>query len=276
VFVKDRSGYWHDPECWNKVVGLPKGKNVTPGTQVTGKVIIVRTVEWSVTATATENGAAVATAAVACEANGSSASATSSSRSEYSAAASATASGSTREEATQNARNAAAAKALQMNLKSTVEGMAKVKAEGQAVAAAAAEAHCTGQPPASYVCPPGTTWNDDNGNGTVEPAECKHPGTIDMMEDVNDVVYGNSRTIRVTGTIPDGQAATLKSYAGIGTIAPSDQVKQVSGSFDILIRYTAPTEGTSDTVTVKLYSPQGVLWDQKSDSFGLGRPVTPQ
>lgn len=117
---------------------------------------------------------------------------------------------------------------------------------------------------------------DKSSSFTITAEACPViPGTIDMMENVNDVVWGNTRTIRVTGTVPGGQTATLKSYADIGSIAPSDQSMTVTGDFDVLVHYTAPTEGSSDTVTVKLFSSGGVKWDEKSDSFALGRPATP-
>jgi hypothetical protein len=99
------------------------------------------------------------------------------------------------------------------------------------------------------------------------------PCGIDTVEQPNDVLWGNTRTIKVTGTCPTGVQATLKSSAIIGSIASADQSVAVSGSFTVLVHYTAPTEGTSDTYTAKLYSSTNHLDDQKSVTFGLTQPT---
>jgi hypothetical protein len=99
------------------------------------------------------------------------------------------------------------------------------------------------------------------------------PGSIVSIEQPNDVLYGNTRTIKVTGTVPAGQPnETLKSSAIIGSIASADQSVSVSGDFTVYVHYTAPTEGSSDTVTVKLFSSTGHLDDQGSVTFALTKP----
>lgn len=109
---------------------------------------------------------------------------------------------------------------------------------------------------------------------TVTVNECQvTPGSIVSVEQPNDVLYGNTRTIKVTGVVPSGQVETLKSFANIGSIASADQSITVSGDFTVYVHYTAPTEGSSDTFTVKLFSSSGHLDDQKSVTFGLTAPV---
>jgi hypothetical protein len=99
------------------------------------------------------------------------------------------------------------------------------------------------------------------------------PGSIVSIEQPNDVLYGNTRTIKVTGTVPAGQPnETLKSTCNIGSIATADQSVSVSGDFTVQLHYTAPTEGTSDTCTVKLFSSTGHLDDQGSVTFALTKP----
>lgn len=140
---------------------------------------------------------------------------------------------------------------VETSVKSNTSVEGKIMVSGEANAEGNAEASCTN------TTPPTPT------------------GEIGSLQNINDVTWGNVITIRVTGTVPDGETATLKSSADIGTIADSDASISVTGNFDVKLHYTAPTEGSSDTVTVKLYSAKGVKWDEKSDSFALGRPTTP-
>lgn len=111
---------------------------------------------------------------------------------------------------------------------------------------------------------------------TVE--ECVlQPGSIVEVEDVNDVLYGNTRTWRIRGVVPDGQTATLRVSAQIGTVRESDKTIALgAGAFDVTVVYTAPTEGSSDTLTARLFGSDGVKDDEKSDTFQLRpNPVDP-
>lgn len=112
---------------------------------------------------------------------------------------------------------------------------------------------------------------------TCSENEQENPGSIVEVEDVNDVLYGNTRTWRIQGIVPEGQTATLRVSARIGTVRESDKVITLgSGPFDIAVQYTAPTEGTSDTLTAALFGSDGVKDDEKSDTFELrSNPVDP-
>jgi hypothetical protein len=112
---------------------------------------------------------------------------------------------------------------------------------------------------------------------TVTVEECPiQPGSITNIEQPNDVLVNNTRTIRVRGVVPAGQTATLKMSAVTGTIKASDEVISVTGSFDKLVHYTASSEAGSDTVTADLFSSTGVKDDTKSVSFEIRpAPVDP-
>jgi hypothetical protein len=129
-----------------------------------------------------------------------------------------------------------------------VELEAKVNANAKADASAAAEAkitlQCSNNPPT------------------------RQAGSI-SIDQVNDVLYGNSRTITVRGMVPSGQT-TLICDAGIGSLPSGEHSQSVNaGSFPLSLHYTAPTEGTQDTVTCSLYGSD----DGKSVTFGLRAPV---
>jgi hypothetical protein len=105
---------------------------------------------------------------------------------------------------------------------------------------------------------------------TQKPPSC----SLDTVEQPNDVLWGNTRTIKVTGTCPTGAQGTLKSSANIGSVASADQSVTVSGDFTVYVHYTAPTEGTSDTFTAKLFDSSNNFIGQKSVTFGLTQPTT--
>jgi len=142
----------------------------------------------------------------------------------------------------------------QLGGKSVVQVRAEVRASAftKATSEASAKATCSDTP-------------QDNSGSIVE------------VEDVNDVLYGNSRTWRIRGIVPEGQKATLRVSARIGALPESDKVIPLSaGPFDISVHYTAPTEGSSDTLTAKLFGSDGVKDDEKSDTFELRpNPVDP-
>jgi len=146
-------------------------------------------------------------------------------------------------------------------IRGTLVGRLKLSIEGNAMAM------CDVAPP-----PPPTDECPDIPGDQPPGTDCEPDSSIVSVEQPNDVLWGNTRTIRVTGVVPAGQTATLKSSAGIGSIATSDRSMTVSGDFDVLVHYTAPTEGTSDTFTVKLYSQSGHLDDEASVTFGLTAP----
>ena len=113
-------------------------------------------------------------------------------------------------------------------------------------------------------------------------ADCE-PGSIVSLEQPNDVVWCNARTIEVRGRVPDGQVGVLQITAQIGTVSfnplscgANDQVavkkQNVTGEFAVKFWYLAPTEGASDTVKVYLFSKGGVKEDEASVSFGLTKP----
>ncbi|HEY0965313.1 MAG TPA: hypothetical protein VGE13_02430 [Candidatus Saccharimonadales bacterium] len=115
---------------------------------------------------------------------------------------------------------------------------------------------------------------------TVTVENCPElPSSFTEVEQPNDVLVNNSRTIRVRGTVPSGQTATLKATSIYGTIASGDKSQVVTGSFDILIHYTAPSEvpaSKSDTVTVQLFSQSGKKDDEKAVTFEIRpAPVDP-
>jgi|GEM_PF-4584423 hypothetical protein len=113
---------------------------------------------------------------------------------------------------------------------------------------------------------------------TVTVAECMlQPGSIVEVTDVNDVRYGQTYNWRIRGIVPNGQTATLRVSARIGTVRESDKTISLgAGAFDITVVYTAPTEGSSDTLTAGLFGSDGVKDDEKSDTFQLlPNPVDP-
>lgn len=113
---------------------------------------------------------------------------------------------------------------------------------------------------------------------SVTVAECVYQnGSILEVVDVNDVRYGSDYYWRIRGMVPDGQSAVLRVSSIRGTVRESDKSIQLgSGAFDVTIKYTAPSEGSSDTLTAKLFGPDGVLDDEKSDTFDLlPHPVDP-
>lgn len=113
---------------------------------------------------------------------------------------------------------------------------------------------------------------------TVTVNACvRQPGSIVEVTDINDVRYGSTRTWRIRGMVPEGQSAVLKVSARIGTVKESDKsIALASGAFDLTITYTAPTEGSTDTLTAMLFGSNGVKDDEKSDTFNLlPNPVDP-
>lgn len=109
--------------------------------------------------------------------------------------------------------------------------------------------------------------------------DCEPNSSLTEVTQPNDVLVNNTRTIRVRGVVPAGQTAMLRSSSIFGTIPAADKAIEVSGNFDVLVHYTAPSEvppGEHDTVTVKLFSATGVLDDEASVSFKiLPAPVDP-
>ena len=118
---------------------------------------------------------------------------------------------------------------------------------------------------------------EGSATATCSGNQSEQPGSIVEVEDVNDVLYGNTRTWRIRGIVPEGQTATLRVSAQIGALPESDKVISLAaGPFDISVHYTAPTEGSSDTLTAKLFGSDGVKDDEKSDTFQLrANPVDP-
>lgn len=118
---------------------------------------------------------------------------------------------------------------------------------------------------------------EGSATATCSGNQSEQPGSIVEVEDVNDVLYGNTRTWRIRGIVPEGQTATLRVSAQIGTVRESDKVIALgAGPFDISVVYTAPTEGSSDTLTAKLFGSDGVKDDEKLDTFQLrANPVDP-
>ena len=114
---------------------------------------------------------------------------------------------------------------------------------------------------------------------TVEacPPPVENPPTIISVEQPNDVLVNNSRTIRVRGSVPQGDTAVLSGSAQFGTIT-SGASQSVSGSFDITVTYVAPSEvpaGGNDTVSFQLISSNGQK-DTKSVTFEIRpAPVDP-
>lgn len=118
---------------------------------------------------------------------------------------------------------------------------------------------------------------------TPNPTPTPTPtGNIDSLDQPNDVVWCNARTIKVEGVVTEGQTATLRITAGIGTVSfdplsceggePAVRKQDVTGNFTVKFWYLAPTEGRTDTVTVSLFSSHGIKWGDKSVSFGLTKP----
>lgn len=237
-FIKKGSS-WRKANCGNYV-----RFKTYPSLKASGVAMVESFGEVSVSVKVTAKASVTATAEAWCKSDSSSARGTGSASGTAEASAEATASAKTEVEA-----KAKASSSIRMTVRNQAEAEVKAEAAAKAKAKAEAQAVCT---------------------ETAPPT-----GEIGSLENINDVVWGNAITIRVTGTVPDGETATLKSSADIGTIADSDASISVTGNFDVKLHYTAPTEGSSDTVTVKLYSSKGVKWDEKSDSFTLGRPATP-
>lgn len=99
------------------------------------------------------------------------------------------------------------------------------------------------------------------------------PPSITNVEQPNDVLVNNTRTIRVRGFVPAGQTATLSASAQYGTITSGDS-QSVSGTFDLTVTYAAPSEvppGGNDTVSFALFNADG-QGETKSVTFEI-RPA---
>lgn len=105
----------------------------------------------------------------------------------------------------------------------------------------------------------------------------QNPPSITEVEQPNDVLVNNSRTIRVRGFVPAGQTATLNATAQYGTIK-SGSTTSVTGQFDVTVTYEAPSEvpaGGNDTVTFMVINSSGQK-DIKSVTFQIRpAPVDP-
>jgi hypothetical protein len=248
VFKLGKDGWYHDPNCYNKIV--IKGKKLPKkAIIIKGSVKIVKSFKYTATASAKANAYATASAKAWCKNEWNSADAEATATSSAYAFASASASGSTKGSAEASAKSAAKSLALSAGFQSSI----KIRVQADAKAAASAKAT------AKVTCSTGPT---------TPPSKPK--GSIVEIEDINDVLVTNSRTWRVRGVIPDGQTGTLRVSSRIGTVNKSDkEIKLGAGAFDIKIGYTAPAEVGSDTLTVKLYNSAGEVDDEDSDTFEI-------
>lgn len=275
TFVWGKDGYWHDPKCWNSVLGLPKGKKHFPKgyIQIKGKIKIVKKFAFKVTSKATASDHATAKAEAwansydtagnqvchsEASANGSAS---------FSASATASATGSVLSKVRASARGKAS-QALKVKLagKSLVDIHVDTiaKASGKATATASAKASCSvSTPPPPATCPPGTTWNDTNHNGKVDEGECEAPSTPPEIVtwtqlQSEDAIHqgGTSPNFRVTVGLPNGDAGTLTLNTKYGHFALTDDVRapavssfSVKDGDTITLVYIAPNDTTSSDLT---------------------------
>lgn len=249
------NGAVRDPKCHNQVkIGVPHSR--PPKNAITGKVKFVKRLKWEVKAVAKADEKVSTFAKAWCTTQN----AYAYGEGRGMAAALAVGRGSAKGYVlsklyAQAEAQAAGDLSLQLEGRSVVQVKAHVRATAfaKATSTASAKAVCKDTP------------------------EVEKPGSIVEVEDVNDVLYGNTRTWRVRGVIPEGQTATLRVSARIGTVRESDKmIHLAAGPFDIAVQYTAPTEGTSDTLTAALFGSDGVKDDEKSDTFDLrSNPVDP-
>ncbi len=175
TFIKGKDGYWHDPKCWNSVVGIPKGKTKV-GHMIRTKIIVHQYWTAKATAKATASGSGVASAS--CTVNGASAFAKATYELMASATASATVKGSSWASASAAARSAAQRKlsSLKSQAQATAMATASVKASASAVAGANCFSSSTPGTPVPPTCEsvygPGYTGTYPNctKDGTTTPA----------------------------------------------------------------------------------------------------------
>lgn len=183
-----------------------------------------------------------------------------------------------------------------------VTGFAKVATKTSTKAKT--DANCSDQEeqPPTYQCPPGTTWEDKDGDGKQEEGECITPPPTytppsATMPVINDVVEYNSRTITYTlsgnpgemlqvvadakhgGSITAGktQSITLDSNGnGTGTVTfvagevPKEALEYYIGS----TKYTIAAG--KDVVWIQVRDSRGnTVWAKSNDFDITPRPATP-
>lgn len=218
LFVKGRDGYWHDPHCWNKVVGIPNGKKHI-GRKVYGKIKIVQKFVFSASSVSSVSDSVTAKAMAWANTDTCHAEASATGSANFAASASASFSGYVKVDVLATVR-AQSQHNLSVKLKGAslvdIHGTTVTSARGNATADASAHAACSGP----NVGPP----------------------SIQTVETVNDVLLNNTRTIRVTGIVPAGRFATLNANACNGGSIVADNNQVVSGTFDVTVTYQAPSE----------------------------------
>lgn len=241
-FIKGRDGFWHDPVCWNKVVGLPRGKRLPSGAKlVTGSVKIVQSFVFSATARAKVQDYSEASAKawantydeqgrIVCHSEGYG-KGTASFYAEAEATVEGTVQATVRETARVRARGNLTVK---LQGKTTVEVHADTmaKAKGSATTEAWASAYC-----APYTPPP--------------PAE--KPPVFVQFREFNDLEVNWTDDHCVTVDTPAGHSATVYWDATYGSFATSQ--KPAQDGVQVCSTYKAPSEvpaGGTDTITVRV------------------------
>lgn len=231
VFVKGKDGWWHDPDCWNKL--KTKKKKVKPRLIVRGKVKVVKRFVFTASSTALAQGDAAAKARAWCVGFGSEAEGIGSGNASFRTEATATGTGRTKAEAEVAAKTASEGKLnLQIGSKLALEMNLKTTAEGNASADATAKAVCSDVPP---------------------PPVPDDAPLFAQFREFNDLEVNWTSDHCVTVDFPKGHSGIVFWTAEFGSFAtqskPAEDMKQVCSL------YKAPSEvpvvtGGEDTVTV--------------------------
>jgi hypothetical protein len=231
VFVKGKDGWYHDPNCWNKVKKWTKKK--PRGTIIRGKVKIVKKFVFTASSTALAQGDAAAKARAWCVGFGSEAEGIGSGNANFRTEATATATGRTKVEAEAAAKTASEGKLnLQIGSKLALEMNLKTTAEGNASADATAKAVCSDVPP---------------------PPVPDDAPLFAQFREFNDLEVNWTSDHCVTVDFPKGHSGIVFWTAEFGSFAtqskPAEDMKQVCSL------YKAPSEvpvvtGGEDVITV--------------------------
>lgn len=219
-FYLGRDGWYHDPNCYNKIAikGKKKPKSAIV---VSGSVKIVKSFTYVAKASATVTATAKATAKAWCRNEWTSAEATAEAYSSASAEASASASGYTKVSAEASAKGSAKSLALSASFQSSIKLRVLADAQAKATADASAKVTCASGP-------------------TTPPATPKP--VLFEISTINDVLINNTRTNSVSGTVAPGYTGNLFCTARNGGTITAGKQQQVSGNFSAQHTYMAPSE----------------------------------
>ena len=277
VFHLGKDGWYHDPDCYNKVV--IKGKKLPKkAIVIKGKVKIVKSFTYKAEAEAKATITAKAGAKAWCKTDQSSAEASASALATGSAKAKASAKGKTKASAEAAAKKAAKNLALSAKFQSSLKAKLEVEASANAKASASAKASCTIVVPKPTPKPTPTPTPEPTPKPTPKPTPTPEPPKPPVDNPPSIEVKGSPAHLYVNGNVaifveawdPDGDDIAVKATATGGTVSglvevdtrwdgtacPAGRVCYRATAWGgstagtMTVTFTVTAKGKSDTATV--------------------------